>query len=205
MVSFPQVAAGFVMRLWKVRDPNARDHIGAGAFNLVRREAYTAIGTFEALRLEVIDDLKLGEFVKKLRFRQDVVYGRDLVGLRWFEGALGMVRNLEKNMFALLRFRLGLAFAACLAALFLNVRPFLGVIFAPGWARVPFGFAVLMVALRYFQGIPLTGVPAFLFFLHPISGTLTAVAILRSAFAGVRDSAITWRGTKYPLAELRRK
>jgi glycosyltransferase involved in cell wall biosynthesis len=205
MVSFPQVAAGFVLRLWKVRDPNSRHHIGAGAFNMVRREAYTAIGTFEALRLEVIDDLKLGEFVKKSGFRQDVVYGRDLVALRWFEGALGMVRNLEKNMFALMRFRLGISFAACFADVFLNVWPFVGVIFAPGWARLPFAFAVLMVALRYFQGVPLTGVPAFLFFLHPISGTLTAVAILRSAFAGVRDGAITWRGTKYPLAELRRK
>ena len=205
MVSFPQVAAGFVLRLWKVRDPDARDHIGAGAFNLVRRGAYTAIGGFEALRLEVVDDIKLGEALKKAGSRQDVVYGRDLVGLRWFEGALGLVRNLEKNMFAFLRFRLGLVFAACLADIFLNVWPFLGLILAPGWAKAAFGFAVAMVAVRYFQGVPLSGVSGFLFVAHPISGLLTAVAILRSAFAAVRDGAITWRGTKYPLEELRKK
>ena len=30
MISFPQVMAGFVMRPWKMRDPNARDHMVLG-------------------------------------------------------------------------------------------------------------------------------------------------------------------------------
>jgi len=38
MISFPQVMSSFAMRPWKVRDPNARDHIGVGAFNLIRGE-----------------------------------------------------------------------------------------------------------------------------------------------------------------------
>ena len=50
----------------------------------------------------MVDDLKLGESIKKAGLRQDVVFGRDLVSLRWAVGALGVVANLEKNLFAFL-------------------------------------------------------------------------------------------------------
>jgi glycosyltransferase involved in cell wall biosynthesis len=205
MIAFPQIAASFIMRPWKVRDQEARDFIGAGAFNLVRREAYNAIGTFAALRLEIVDDLKLGEMIKKARFRQDVVIGRDLVSLRWIRGAMGLVRNLEKNLFAFLRFRLSLVIAACILLLFLNVWPFVGTIIAPGWARAPFAFAVAMIAARYYQGSATIGVPTITFLLNPISAILTGFAILGSAFAAIRNGGVTWRGTKYPLDELRKK
>jgi len=205
MISFPQIASSFVMRPWKVRDQEARDFIGAGAFNLIRRQAYESIGTFAALRLEIVDDLKLGETVKKARFRQDVVVGRDLVSLRWIQGAMGLVRNLEKNLFAFLQFRFSLVVAACLLLLFLNVWPFLGVMIAPGWARGPFAFAVAMIAARYYQGAATMGVPAITFLANPISAILTGVAIVGSAAAAIRDGGVTWRGTKYSLEELRKK
>jgi hypothetical protein len=114
------------MRPWKVRDPEARDHIGVGAFNLIRRSAYNQIGTYERLRLEVVDDLKLGEAIKKAGLRQDVVFGRDLVSLRWGVGAAGIIRNLEKNLFAFLQFRLSLVLAVCAMVFFLCVWPFAG-------------------------------------------------------------------------------
>ncbi|HEV7551334.1 MAG TPA: glycosyltransferase, partial [Candidatus Angelobacter sp.] len=119
MISFPQVMSSFAMRPWKVRDPNARDHMGVGAFNLIRRSAYDAIGTYEKLRLEVVDDIKLGEAIKKARLRQDVVFGPELVSLRWAVGAAGVVANLEKNLFALLKFRVSLVLAVCALTFFL--------------------------------------------------------------------------------------
>ena len=205
MISFPQIAAGFVMRPWKVRDQEARDFMGAGAFNLVRRQAYESIGTFAALRLEVVDDLKLAETIKKARFHPDVVIGRDLVSLRWIKGAMGLVRNLEKNLFAFLKFRFSLVIAACVAVLFLNVWPFLGMFIAPGWSRLPFAVAVALIAVRYYQGSESMGVPTITFLLNPISAGLTAVAIVGSAFAAIRDGGVTWRGTTYSLKELRKK
>ena len=205
MISFPQIAASFVLRPWKVRDQKARDFMGAGAFNLVRRRAYESIGSFAALRLEVVDDLKLAETIKKARFHPDVVIGRDLVSLRWIKGAMGLVRNLEKNMFAFLKFRFSLVIAACVAVLFLNVWPFLGAIIAPGWTHLPFAVAVALIAARYYQSAEAIGVPAITFLLNPASAILTAVAILGSAFAATRDGGITWRGTRYSLEELRKK
>ena len=205
MIGFPQVMASFVMRAWKVRDPNARDHIGVGAFNLVRRSAYEAIGTYEALRLEVVDDIKLGEAIKKAGLRQDVVFGHEFVSLRWAVGAAGVVANLEKNLFAFLRFRVSLALVVCALTLFLCVCPFLGLLLAPGWARAPFAVAIAMIALVYtLTGRYMASSP-WMFLTCPIAALIFAFATLQSAFIAVRDGAITWRGTRYPLEELRKK
>jgi GT2 family glycosyltransferase len=205
MIGFPQVMAGFAMRPWKVRDPKSRDYIGVGAFNLIRRPAYEAIGTYEALRLEVVDDIKLGESIKKAGLRQDVVFGRDLVSLRWAVGAAGVVANLEKNLFAFLRFRVSLVLAVCAVTFFLCVCPFLGLLLAPGWARAPFAVAVAMIALVYtLTGRYMASSP-WMFLTCPIAALVFGFATLQSAFMAVRDGGITWRGTKYSLEELRKK
>jgi len=205
MISFPQVMSSFAMRPWKVRDPKARDHIGVGAFNLIRRSAYDAIGTYEKLRLEVVDDIKLGESIKSARLRQDVVFGPDLVSLRWAVGAAGVVANLEKNLFAFLRFRISLVLAVCAVTFFLCVCPFLGLLLAPGWARAPFAVAVAMIALAYtLTGRYMASSP-WMFLTCPIAALVFNFATLQSAFLALRDGAITWRGTKYSLTELKNK
>lgn len=205
MISFPQTMASFAMRPWKVRDAKARDHIGVGAFNLIRRSAYETIGTYESLRLEVVDDIKLGESVKKAGLRQDVVFGPELVSLRWAVGAAGVVANLEKNLFAFLRFRISLLLAVCALTFFLCVCPFLGVLLAPGWAKAGFAAAVALIALAYTFSGRYMGNSALLFLACPIAAIVFNFAALQSAFLALRDGAITWRGTKYPLAELKKK
>jgi glycosyltransferase involved in cell wall biosynthesis len=205
MIGFPQVLSSFAMRPWKVRDPKARDHIGVGAFNLLRRSAYDAIGTYEKLRLEVVDDLMLGETIKKAGLRQDVVFGRDLVSLRWAVGAAGVVANLEKNLFAFLQFRISLVLAVCALTFFLCVFPFLGVVLAHGWAKAGFAAAVALIALVYTLSGRLMGTSALLFLTCPIAALVFEFAALQSAFLALRDGAITWRGTKYSLAELKKK
>lgn len=205
MISFPQVMSSFAMRPWKARDPKARDHMGVGAFNLVRNKAYETIGTYEALRLEVVDDIKLGEIVKKSGLRQDVTYGPGLVTLRWAVGAAGVVANLEKNLFAFLRFRIALVLAVCAVTSFFCIVPFAGLALAGGWARVPFAVAVALIAIAYtYTGRYMDSSP-WLFLTCPFAAIVFAYATLQSAFVALRDGAVTWRGTKYSLEELKRK
>jgi hypothetical protein len=205
MISFPQVISSFAMRPWKVRDPNARDHIGVGAFNLIRRSAYEAIGTYERLRLEVVDDIKLGEAIKKAGLRQDVVFGPELVSLRWAVGAAGVVANLEKNLFAFLQFRIPLVLAVCAVTFFLCVCPFAGLVLAPGWARIPFLAAIGMIAGAYALAGRYMSNSVWLFLTCPIAAIVFAFATLQSAFIALRDGGITWRGTMYPLDELKNR
>jgi hypothetical protein len=205
LISFPQVMASFAMRPWKVRDPKARDHIGVGAFNLIRRSAYEAIGTYEKLRLEVVDDIKLGESIKRAGLRQDVVCGPGLVTLRWAVGATGIIGTLEKNLFAFLRFRLSLVLAVCAATFLLCVWPFAGLALAHSWARAPFAVAAAMIALAYTLTARYAAGSGWLFLTCPFGGLLFITAVLRSTYRALRDGAVTWRGTKYSLAELKKR
>ena len=87
-------------RPWKVRDPRSSAHIGVGAFNLIRREVYRAIGGHRAIAMRPDDDIKLGKLVKKHGFRQDVAVGRDLITVEWYASIGELVDGLMKNAFA---------------------------------------------------------------------------------------------------------
>ena len=204
MIAFFQALFVFGHRPWKVADPNARDHMGVGAFNLVRRSVYDAVGTYRALRMEVLDDMKLGKVIKNAGFGQRNVFGEDLISLRWAKGAFGVVNNLTKNFFAVLSFQWPRTVATIIGLGFLNLGPFLGGWLAHGWARLPYAIALASLFLIYYGMSGMSAVPAYYFFLHPISTSLFMYTLLRSMAHTLANGGIVWRGTKYELEELRK-
>jgi cellulose synthase/poly-beta-1,6-N-acetylglucosamine synthase-like glycosyltransferase len=204
MIAFFQTMFVFGHRPWKVADPKTKDHMGVGAFNLVRRGVYDAVGTYEALRMEVLDDMKLGKVVKQAGFVQRNVFGADLIAIRWAHGARGVVDNLTKNFFAVLSFQWWRTLISALGLAFLNLMPFLGVGLAHGWERVPYAIALLSMFLIYLGMSWRSRVPAYYFALHPVSTVLFVYTLLRSMILTLRNDGIIWRGTKYPLEELRK-
>lgn len=204
MIAFFQTMFMFGHRPWKVADPSTDDHMGVGAFNLVRRRVYDAVGTYQALRMEVLDDMKLGKVVKKSGFAQRNVFGGDLISIRWAHGAFGIVNNLTKNFFAVLSFQWWRTLLSAFGLAFLNFGPFLGTWLAPGWARVPYGVALGSMLLIYIGMSWRSGVPAYYFLLHPVSTALFIYTLLRSMVLTLWNDGIVWRGTKYPLEELRK-
>jgi glycosyltransferase involved in cell wall biosynthesis len=204
MMAFFQTLFVFGHRPWKVADPKAEDHMGVGAFNCVRRSVYEAVGTYRALRMEVLDDMKLGKIVKTAGYAQRTIFGADLISIRWAKGAMGVVRNLTKNFFALMSFQWPRALASCFVLAFVNLMPFLGVWLAHGWARLPYGVALLSMFAIYVGMSWKSSVPPYYFFLHPVSTTLFVYTMLRSMSVTLWHGGVVWRGTKYPLEELRR-
>lgn len=204
MIAFFQTMFMFGHRPWKVADPSTNDHMGVGAFNLVRRHVYDAVGSYEALRMEVLDDMKLGKVVKNAGFAQRNVFGGDLISIRWAHGAMGIVNNLTKNFFAVLSFQWWRTLLSAFGLAFLNFGPFLGVFLAHGWARVPYGIALGSMFSIYVGMSRRSAVPAYYFLLHPVSTTLFIYTLLRSTILTLWNDGIVWRGTKYPLEELRK-
>jgi len=204
MIAFFQTLFVFGHRPWKVADPKTKDHMGVGAFNLIRRRVYDAVGSYQALRLEVLDDMKLGKIVKKAGFVQRNVFGDDLISLRWAKGAMGMVDNLTKNFFAILSFQWPRALVSAFGLAFLNLMPFLGIWLAHGWARLPYALALLSMFAIYVGMSWMSDIPPYYFVLHPISTALFTYTVLRSMFVTLGRGGIVWRGTFYPLEELRR-
>jgi cellulose synthase/poly-beta-1,6-N-acetylglucosamine synthase-like glycosyltransferase len=204
MIAFFQTMFMFGHRPWKVADPSTDDHMGVGAFNLVRRSVYDAVGTYEALRMEVLDDMKLGKVVKKAGFAQRNVFGGDLISIRWAKGAMGVVNNLTKNFFAVLSFQWWRTVLSAFGLAFLNFGPFFGLFLAHGWARVHYAIALGSMFAIYVGMSWRSAVPAYYFLLHPVSTTLFIYTLLRSMFLTLWNDGIEWRGTKYPLDELRK-
>jgi glycosyltransferase involved in cell wall biosynthesis len=203
MIAFFQTLFVFGHRPWKVADPRTKDHMGVGAFNLVRRRVYEAVGTYKALRFEVLDDMKLGKVVKTAGYAQRNVFGADLISIRWAKGAMGVVDNLTKNFFAIMSFQWPRALASCFALAFLNLMPFAGVLLAHGWARLGYAVALFSMFSIYAGMSTKSDIPPYYFLLHPASTALFVYTMLRSTFLTLGRGGITWRGTFYPLKELR--
>ncbi len=204
MIAFFQTMFMFGHRPWKVADPSTDDHMGVGAFNLVRRHVYDAVGTYHALRMEVLDDMKLGKVVKKSGFAQRNVFGGDLISIRWARGATGIVNNLTKNFFAVLSFQWWRTLLSAFGLAFLNFGPFLGIFLAHGWARLPYAISLGSLFAIYIGMSWRSSVPPYYFLLHPVSAALFIYTLLRSTFLTLWNDGIEWRGTKYPLDELRK-
>jgi cellulose synthase/poly-beta-1,6-N-acetylglucosamine synthase-like glycosyltransferase len=200
---FPTLAV-FGHRPWKVSDPRTQDYLGMGAFNMIRRQVYEDLGVRQALRMDVLDDMKLGKLVKEGGYAQRVASGYGLISLRWGHGALGVLDNLTKNLFALMLYRWPRTVGAAFLVLLLNLGPFVGLIFAPGWARLGYALAVGAVALIYLCMSRYSRISPLYFVLHPVSTTLFAGTLLRSMFLTLGRGGVVWRGTKYPLDELRK-
>ena len=204
MIAFFQTLFVFGHRPWKVADPSTDDHMGVGAFNLVRREAYEAVGSYERLRMEVLDDMKLGKVVKKAGYAQRNVFGDDLISIYWAKGTLGIVRNLSKNFFAILSFQWPRMIATVITLAFLNLGPFAGIWLAQGAARIPFAIALFSIFMIYVGMWWKSPIRPYYFLLHPVSSTLFIYILLQSTFLTLSRGGVVWRGTKYPLEELRK-
>ena len=87
---------------------------------------------------------------------------------------------------------------------FLNFGPFLGVFLAHGWARLPYAIALGSMFAIYIGMSRRSAVPAYYFLLHPVSTALFIYTLLRSMCLTLWNDGIEWRGTKYPLEELRK-
>ena len=92
-------------------------YLGIGAFNLVRAAAYRQCGGYEALRLTVVDDVKLGLLLRRAGKRTRAFLGVDDVECHWGTTIGDMIRVMEKNYFAITDFRLWLVLLGSSAAL----------------------------------------------------------------------------------------
>src|SRR5260370_13277475 len=188
----------------RVGNPHSRAYVGVGAFQMVKRSGYEAAGTHRRLAMEVVDDMKLGKIVKQAGFRSSVGVAQDAVVIRWHAGLGNLVRGVTKNFFAALGYNAALVLPACTALLLLNLAPFVAVFAANGWIRILASIAVA-IALTLHIGVNVVMRVSPLYALtHPIGAMLFCYMLLRSTAVTLWHGGVTWRGTFYPLEELKR-
>jgi glycosyltransferase involved in cell wall biosynthesis len=203
MLGFFQVFSLWSARPWLISNPKAtRDAFGVGAFNLLRREAYLAIGGYESLRMEIVEDLGIARRIKRAGLAQRIAFGCGLVNIHWASGANGLVEVLTKNIFSAFHFYISLALLFCLWVLAFCIAPFVGVFFSP--TRLPSILTIAAIFYTYRLMHRSSGIPVVSCLFAPFSALLVVFTLLRSMWITLKQGGVIWRGTFYSLAELRK-
>jgi glycosyltransferase involved in cell wall biosynthesis len=188
----------------EVINPKSGAYVGVGAFQLLKRSAYEAVGTHRRLAMEVVDDMKLGKIVKQAGFRSAVAVAQDFVVVRWHSGVRNLINGVTKNFFAGSGFSVARVAISIFGLLLMNVLPFAGLIFGHGWVRIFSGICVLVV-LCFHAGVDIVmRVSPLYCFTVPIGAVLFGYMLLRSTVYTLKQGGIVWRGTFYPLEALKR-
>jgi glycosyltransferase involved in cell wall biosynthesis len=190
-------------RPWKARDPKSPYHIGVGAFNLIRSGVYRAIGTHRAIAMRPDDDLKLGKLVKKRGFRQDVVHGKDFIIVEWYSSLGEMIDGLMKNAFAGVDYSLVALAGSTVALLLMNIWPFVALLITHGVTRALNGASIMLIGLLFWTSTGYAFGRLGYVLAFPAAVLLFVYIMWRSALVAVIRGTVTWRGTAYPLAQMR--
>ena len=192
------------LKPWRASDPKSGAYVGVGAFQLIRRSAYEKMGTHRRLAMEVVDDVKVGKLVKQAGLRSGVAKAGRAVCVYWHAGLGNIIRGTTKNFYATAGFRLWVACGQVAGILLMFVLPWVALPFVHGWAR---GFAVVAIALPVMAqaGAAIEFAESPLYALtQPLGALIFAWMIVRSTVVTLRQAGIWWRGTFYPIEELKR-
>jgi hypothetical protein len=179
---------------------------GYGAFNLVRRSVLERSEGFAWFPMEVIDDMALGLVIARAGGRGRFLIAPNALALTWYPSAAAAVRGVEKNAFgAMARYRVSWTVAIVVATGISAIGPFLPLIDPAGawvWALPVVALTSLviqaLVARRRLGHSFASGL------LSPVAFQCIVVGLVLSTVRCLRQGGIMWRGTLYPIEELRK-
>jgi glycosyltransferase involved in cell wall biosynthesis len=204
LLTFFMLGFTLYIEAWRVADPKSNQYCGVGAFQLLRRSTYEAIGTHTRLRMEVIDDVKLGKLVKLGGHATGVASAWHSIAVRWHAGLGGIINGTTKNFFASANFNLAFLGAQLAGLFLLEMVPFAALFFTRGWTLAFAAAACLLGANLQAAAARRAGVSSLYGLTMPLGAAIFAYMLLRSTYFTLRQGGIVWRDTFYPLEELRK-
>ena len=195
-------------RAAEVNQVDSKRFIGVGAFNLVRASVFNSTPGFEWLRLEPGDDAGVGLLLKQAGAKSHFAIAIQDLSVPWYSSVGAMFRGLEKNLFGpgshyqwwrmLWQVSsLWLLVAAPLVGLYLGVWRGAGFMLAAAISVIilQLVFSIYCVYEQRVETLRL------LFF--PLGMLLFSLMMLRAGYKCLKNGGIDWRGTHYPLDQLR--
>jgi glycosyltransferase involved in cell wall biosynthesis len=189
---------------WHAADPQRKEAIGAGAFNLVRRKSFDQTEGFTWLKMEVADDIGLGHMLKASQARCQFYTAINDLSVEWYPTLYSAIKGLEKNAFAqIARFSLirGLVVSGLL--LLFGSVPFFA--FHPllfPWAFIPIVFCAVFSAIQLH---PISRIPLLTLITSFVFGDiLLSFIIIRATILGIARGGVIWRDTVYKSEDLKK-
>lgn len=190
---------------WKNKNPRSKSALGVGAFNLLRRTSYLTVGGHQNIPMRPDDDLALGRLVKLLGLKSDCVDAVNEVRVEWYPSAWELARGLEKNAVSAFNYSVvGAGTAVLLLNPFFFLLPLALPFLVEGTAR-GFAWAALGVfVFNYAYHLRAARLSLTCLALLPVAGIFICFVSARAVVLTFWRGGIIWRGTFYPLSELKK-
>lgn len=108
---------------YRISNPKTRGAVGIGGFFLMRRSVLERVGGYEALRDEVLEDVRLAEMIKRSGARLFTEHAPGLLRTRMYRNFGEMWECSTKNWFAGMKFSLPFAMSGVCSMYLMSVVP----------------------------------------------------------------------------------
>ena len=195
-------------RAGSVNRPHSKAFVGIGAFNLVSAWRFHQTVGFEWLRLEPGDDVGLGMIMKQAGGTTRLAFAYEDLSVQWYASVAAMFKGLEKNLFGpgsdyrwwLMLLQVGMIWALVVAPYF-SLALGLAHGLAPLWIAGAAAISMHLIFSIFF--VPERKTKRLSLLLFPVGVLLITAMMLRAGYQCVKNGGIDWRGTHYPLDQLR--
>ena len=189
-------------------DPKRKMALSAGAFMLVRRNAYEKAGGHEAVRAHIIEDVNLGKNVKSAGFKVQGNFTRDLVQTEMYENFSDLWEGLAKNAYAGMEYQPHKFWVGLIAGVLSAILPPIYLIATLGWAiqaggRVAWAAFALAAVINaciliiHSRTVRFMRAPWYDMFLLPVSAFLYNMIALSSMWQNHFSGGNVWKGRRY--------
>jgi glycosyltransferase involved in cell wall biosynthesis len=190
-------------RPWKASDPGSSCHVGIGGFNLIRTRTYLALGGHQPIAMRPDDDMKLGKLIKRAGYRQEAVHGTRMIHVEWYDSTKALIHGLEKNAFAGLDYNPLVVLAGTFMQLLVQFWPFVAVFVTSGAVQIINALSVLLILTLCWDNARAYGSQYWYGIGFPVCTLFFLFILWRSMLVVLVRGGIIWRGTLYPLVQLK--
>lgn len=198
-----------VLPIDKTNDPSSPVALASGGFFLKRREAHDAVGGYDAIRGEVVDDVSTARALKSNGYRIRVEAGQELLHTPMYENLGELWHGFSKNAFAGADHRVWIVVRNSVANLAATVLPMVlavggGALWAAG---VTAAAPVAVSALVAYLAMSLAFVPVYVSLgMRPgyalfggVANLVMVMILVNSTYHALSGRGVEWRGQQVVL------
>jgi glycosyltransferase involved in cell wall biosynthesis len=195
-------------RIPDINQDKGNNAIGLGAFNLVEARVFNQTIGFEWLKMESADDMGVGLMLNQHGAKSRVADGMGLMKFAWYQNLSQAFSGLEKNTFGpgsqysylkqlgIVLFLLAMGLLPTLALVLGLLSSDIILIISGSMAWLTNIIVAFTVPKASYKELPF-------YLLLPFGIILIATIMANAAWKCFQNSGVYWRGTLYPVEQLR--
>jgi chlorobactene glucosyltransferase len=194
----------------RVNDSNTKTGYFFGAFFLITRSTYEAIGTHEGVKEELVEDGALGGKVKASKFRMKMMRGESQIDAVWARDLPTLWQGLRRFMIPVYYQNKADAYMMVMAVFFILFAPFASLPYLPvakfagnmsftilfGLQLSAIALIMVTIAIQCRLAIFESSLYAFA---APLSGALISFSFISAIVDARKKGAVSWRDRKYTI------